>query len=89
MLAQGANQGLEDAAVMTTLVTEINKQNQWDDMAAIETAFGKYEALRRPLMERVQHATLTKLPLSSEQYGQEYAQQVYARNIEEIMQTLL
>ncbi len=88
-MAQGANQGLEDAAVMTTLVTEINKQNQWDDMTAIETAFSKYEALRRPLMERVQQATLTRLPLSSEQYGQEYAQQVYARNIEEIMQTLL
>ncbi|NES05411.1 MAG: FAD-dependent monooxygenase [Okeania sp. SIO2F4] len=88
-MAQGANQGLEDAAVMTTLVTEINKQNQWDDMAAIETAFSKYEALRRPLMERVQYATLTRLPLSSEQYGQEYAQQIYARNFEEIMQTLL
>ncbi|MEM1168462.1 MAG: NAD(P)/FAD-dependent oxidoreductase [Cyanobacteria bacterium P01_H01_bin.35] len=88
-MAQGANQGLEDAAVMTTLVTEISKQNQWDDMVAIETAFSKYEALRRPLMERVQYATLTRLPLSSEDYGQEYAQQVYARNLQEIMQTLL
>ncbi len=88
-MGQGANQGLEDAAVMTTLVTEINKQNQWDDMTAIETAFSKYEALRRPLMERVQYATLTRLPLSSEQYGQEYAQQIYARNFEEIMQALL
>ena len=88
-MAQGANQGLEDAAVMTTLVTEINKQNQWEDLVAIETAFSKYEALRRPLMERVQYATLTRLPLSSEQYGEEYAQKVYARNIDEIMQTLL
>ncbi|WP_246844436.1 NAD(P)/FAD-dependent oxidoreductase [Hydrocoleum sp. CS-953] len=88
-MAQGANQGLEDAAVMTTLVAEIHKQNQWDDMAAIETAFSKYEALRRPLMERVQYATLTRLPLSSGQHRQEYAQQVYTRNIEEIMQTLL
>ncbi len=88
-MGQGANQGLEDAAVITTLVTEINKQNQWDDIAAIETAFSKYEALRRPLMERVQYATLTRLPLSSEQYGEEYAQKVYARNIDEIMQTLL
>ncbi|NEQ35820.1 MAG: FAD-dependent monooxygenase [Okeania sp. SIO3I5] len=88
-MGQGANQGLEDAAVITTLVTEIDKQNKWDDLVAIETAFSKYEGLRRPLMERIQYATLTRLPLSSEQYGQEYAQQVYARNIDQIMQTLL
>ncbi|NES67265.1 MAG: FAD-dependent monooxygenase, partial [Okeania sp. SIO2D1] len=88
-MAQGANQGLEDAAVMATLVAEIGKQNQWDDIAAIEAAFSKYESLRRPVMELVQQATLTREPLSSEEYGQEYAQKVYARNIEEIMQTLL
>ncbi|NEP75902.1 MAG: FAD-dependent monooxygenase [Okeania sp. SIO2G4] len=88
-MAQGANQGLEDAAVMATLVAEIGKQNQWDDIAAIEAAFSKYERLRRPLMELVQQATLTRLPLTSEEYGQEYAQQIYARNIDEIMQTLL
>ena len=88
-MAQGANQGLEDAAVMTRLVAEIGKQNQWDDIVAIETAFSKYEALRRPLMEMVQYATLTRQPLSSEQYREEYAQKVYARNIDEIMQTLL
>ncbi|MEB3339409.1 NAD(P)/FAD-dependent oxidoreductase [Okeania sp.] len=87
-MAQGANQGLEDAAVMTTIVTEINKKNQWDDLVAIERAFSKYEALRRPLMECVQEATLTRKPLSSEQHRQKYAQQVYARNIEEIMQRL-
>ncbi|NEO55159.1 MAG: FAD-dependent monooxygenase [Okeania sp. SIO3B5] len=88
-MAQGANQGLEDAAVMATLVSEIGKQNQWDDIAAIEAAFSKYESLRRPLIELIQQATLTREPLSSEEHRQEYNRQIYARNIEEIMQTLL
>ncbi len=88
-IGQGANQGLEDAAAIATLVGEISKQNQWDDTAAIERAFSKYEALRRPFMESVQQATLTRQPLSSERGLQEYGQQVYGRNIAEIMQTLL
>ena len=56
---------------------------------AIEKAFRKYDALRSQFMERFQQATLTRLPVSSEQHDQEYAQPVYPRNIEEIMQTLL
>jgi len=88
-MAQGANQGLEDAAAIATLVAKIGKQNQWDDRAAIEAAFSKYEGLRRPLMTRIQEATLTREPYSSEQELQEYEGQVYRRNIDEIMQTLL
>ena len=88
-MAQGANQGFEDAAVIATLVAEIGKQNQWDDLVAMETAFNKYEHLRRPLMEYVQRATLTRGPHSSEQQWQEYGKQIYGRNIAEIMQTLL
>ncbi len=88
-MAQGANQGLEDAAAIATLVAEIGKQNQWDDMAAIEAAFSQYEGLRRPFMTHIQQATLTRLPLSSEQESQEYGQAVYSRNLDEIMQALL
>ncbi|MEM1168463.1 MAG: NAD(P)/FAD-dependent oxidoreductase [Cyanobacteria bacterium P01_H01_bin.35] len=88
-IGQGVNQGFEDAAAIATLVAEINQQNQWDDTAAIETAFSKYEALRRPFMESVQQATLTRKPISSERGIEEFAQQVYSRNIAEIMQTLL
>ena len=48
---------------------------------AIEKAFRKYDALRSQIMERFQQATLTRLPVSSEQHDQEYAQPVNPRNI--------
>ena len=34
-IGQGGNQGLEDAAAIATLVAEINKQNQWDDITCL------------------------------------------------------
>ena len=90
-LGQGANQGLEDAAAIATLVAEINKQNQWDDITAIEAAFSKYEALRRPFMTYIQQETLIARYFSSVQAYQKlqkYNQVVFSRNIEEVMQTL-
>ncbi len=88
-IGQGANQGLEDAAAIATLVAEINKQNQWDDMTAIEAAFSKYEALRRPFVTYIQEETLIGKPFSSDEKLQKYNQRVLSRNIGEIMQTLL
>ncbi len=88
-IGQGANQGLEDAAAIATLVAEINKQNQWDDMTAIEAAFNKYEALRRPFVTYIQEETLIGRPFSSDEKLQKYNQKVLSRNIGEIMQTLL
>ena len=88
-LGQGVNQGLEDAAAIATLVNQINKQNQWDDMTAIQLAFSKYEALRRPFMAYIQQETLIGRPFSSYEKLQKYNQVVLSRNIEEVMQTLL
>ena len=88
-IGQGANQGLEDAAAIATLVAEINKQNQWDDITAIEAAFSKYEALRRPFVTYIQQQTLIGRPFSSSEKLQKYHQAVFSRNIEEAMQTLL
>ena len=87
-IGQGGNQGLEDAAAIATLVAEINKQNQWDDITAIEAAFSKYEALRRPFVTYIQQQTLIGRPFSSDEKLQKYNQVVFSRNIEEVMQTL-
>ncbi|MGB3512238.1 MAG: hypothetical protein WBA93_23975 [Microcoleaceae cyanobacterium] len=58
------------------MVAEIGKQNQWDEMIAIGAAFSKYKSLCHLIMECVQQATLTRIPLSSEEMLQEYAQQM-------------
>ncbi|QIR40755.1 FAD-dependent monooxygenase [Tolypothrix sp. PCC 7910] len=87
-MAQGANQGLEDAMVVTTLINNIAKENDWDNKQAIATAFEKYERLRRPFMEYIQAATLTHFPSSSDQQWQEYNQKVYTRNFDQIITEL-
>ncbi|MEH2179218.1 FAD-dependent oxidoreductase [Nostoc sp.] len=88
-MGQGANQGFEDAMVVTTLITNIAKENNWDNKQAIASAFEKYERLRRPFMEYIQEATLTKSSLSSNQVWQEYYQKVYNRNFDQIIAELL
>ncbi|MBD2198494.1 MULTISPECIES: FAD-dependent oxidoreductase [Calothrix] len=88
-MAQGANQGLEDAMVMTTLITNIAQENHWHNQQAIASAFDKYERLRRPFMEYIQQATLTQFPHSSNQAWQEYSNKVYRRNFEQITSELL
>lgn len=88
-MAQGANQGLEDAAAIATLVAKIARTGRWDDPGAIASAFEKYERLRRPFMDYIQRVTLQRSPFSSQQQWQDYSQKVYGRNIEEMMQKLL
>jgi 2-polyprenyl-6-methoxyphenol hydroxylase-like FAD-dependent oxidoreductase len=88
-IAQGANQGLEDALAVTTLIAKIAQENNWDDIQAITQAFEKYEQLRRPLMVRIQQATLKRVSYSSEKERQEYNQQVYCRNFDQVIEALL
>lgn len=87
-MAQGANQGFEDAMIVTTLINQIAKENNWDNKQAIATAFKKYEHLRRPFMEYIQQATLTQFPSSSDEQWQAYSQKVYTRNFDEIITEL-
>jgi len=82
-MAQGANQGFEDAMVVTKLITDIAQENNWDNKQAIASAFEKYERIRRPLMAYIQQATLTQFPNSSNQAWQEYSQKVYTRNFDQ------
>ncbi len=88
-MAQGGNQGLEDALAVTTLIANIAQKNHWDNTQAIAEAFKKYESLRRPLMAYVQQATLTRFPHSSDKEWQEYSQQVYCRNFDHVVEALL
>ena len=88
-MAQGANQGFEDAMIVTTLITNIAKENNWDNKQAIASAFEKYERLRRPFMEYIQEATLTQFSHSSNQAWQEYNQKVYTRNFDQVIAGLL
>ena len=84
-MAQGVNQGLEDAATIVTLITNIIQQHNWDNLPAIQTAFVQYESFRRPLVNMIQQATLTRIPLSSKEKWEQYCQQVYNRNLEELL----
>jgi 2-polyprenyl-6-methoxyphenol hydroxylase-like FAD-dependent oxidoreductase len=88
-MAQGANQGLEDALAVATLIAKIAEGNNWDDKPAIAHSFKKYEQLRRPLMVRVQQATLKRIPYNAEKERQEYNQQLYCRNFDQVIEALL
>jgi 2-polyprenyl-6-methoxyphenol hydroxylase-like FAD-dependent oxidoreductase len=87
-MAQGANQGLEDALAVVTLIAQIAAENNWNNRQAITEAFQKYEQLRRPWMAYVQEATLNRHPYSSEHNWQQYSQQIYGRNVEQVMKEL-
>lgn len=87
--AQGANQGLEDALAIATIIANIALENNWDDLQALARAFEKYERIRRPFVTYIQKATLTGFPHSSNENWQEYHQQVYCRNFDQILEALL
>jgi 2-polyprenyl-6-methoxyphenol hydroxylase-like FAD-dependent oxidoreductase len=78
-VAQGANQGLEDAALISTLITKIVQENCLDDATAIANEFSKYEQIRRPFMEKIQEATMTNNHWSQQQWD-EYCEMVFSRN---------
>jgi 2-polyprenyl-6-methoxyphenol hydroxylase-like FAD-dependent oxidoreductase len=87
-MAQGANQGFEDALAVATLIADIRDKHDWDDTQAINKAFEKYERLRRPFMVRIQKATLEQFNFSKQEQ-EEYEQQVYHRNFDQVLEALL
>jgi 2-polyprenyl-6-methoxyphenol hydroxylase-like FAD-dependent oxidoreductase len=87
-MGQGANQGLEDALSVVTLIADIRDKHHWDDKQAIEKAFEKYDHLRRPFMVGIQKATLERF-LRSQKEWEEYGQQVYLRNFDQVLEALL
>lgn len=82
-MAQGVNQGFEDALTIARLIANIAEKNHWDEAQIIAKAFEEYEHLRRPLMVYIQQATLTRFPHSSDKALQEYNQRVYSRDLDQ------
>ncbi|AOW98948.1 hypothetical protein BJP34_05335 [Moorena producens PAL-8-15-08-1] len=85
-MAQGANQGLEDALVVATFIANIVQKNNLDNIQAIANACLNYESLRRPLMEKIQQATLNRIPYSNKQAWHDYQQLVYCRNFDQLLE---
>ncbi len=76
-MAQGVNQGFEDAATIVPLIADLIQQNALDDSSAITRAFQQYEHQRRPQAILAQAATLAKTTLWSEQERKDYNQAIY------------
>ena len=87
--SQGANQGLEDAAVITNSIANLAAENNLDNTEAMTLAFLKYEKLRRPILVKVQQATLKQHFSFSETEKQKYNREVYSRNLEEAITALV
>jgi 2-polyprenyl-6-methoxyphenol hydroxylase-like FAD-dependent oxidoreductase len=88
-MAEGTNQGFEDAAAVATLVARLAEENNLDDTKAVAEAFEKYERLRRPLIVHIQQATLGRLIYRPEKEWQEYNQRVHGRNFNQVMEALI
>ncbi len=87
--SQGANQGLEDAAVITNSIANLAAENNLNNIEAMTLAFLKYEKLRRPILVKVQQATLKQHFSFSETEKQKYNREVYSRNLEEAITALV
>ena len=86
-VAQGANQGFEDAAIVTTLIKKIIENNTLDNTKSLNEELKKYEDIRRPFMSQIQAATLNNMKWSKKEWDH-YQTTVYGRNIEEICHQL-
>jgi 2-polyprenyl-6-methoxyphenol hydroxylase-like FAD-dependent oxidoreductase len=78
--AQGANQGLEDAAVIGSELAQLIHANQLDNLALIAQKFQQYEQLRRPFMAQIQRATLHNHTWSQAEW-EDYSDRVYGREM--------
>lgn len=57
-MAQGVNQGFEDAAVISTLIAQMISAHGLEQDTMITTTLEKYEHLRQPFVSQVQTATM-------------------------------
>ena len=78
--AQGANQGLEDAAVVGTEIANIIQHHDLDNLEIINQQFNKYELLCRPIVEQVQVATMHNHNWSQEQW-EKYSDATYRHDV--------
>ncbi len=81
-MAQGTNQGFEDAALISTLITKLVQTDCLDDIDTITNEFARYEQVRSPFMETIQAATMENHRWSQQQWDA-YSELVYPRNFGE------
>ena len=81
--AQGANQGFEDAALISTLITKLVHNNALDDEKMIASKFTMYEQIRRPFMSKIQFATMDNHHWSQDEWDN-YGDMVYSRDLEQL-----
>lgn len=67
-MAQGANQGFEDAAVIVTLIAKLIQGNGLDEESEIANIFEKYEQIRRSFAGQVQTATMNSHQWTQQQW---------------------
>jgi 2-polyprenyl-6-methoxyphenol hydroxylase-like FAD-dependent oxidoreductase len=79
-MAQGVNQGFEDAVTIAQLIADLDLPTNWNNETLITEAFRQYDQFRRPIVNRVQDAVLAKTILWSEETWQDYYQTIYGRN---------
>jgi 2-polyprenyl-6-methoxyphenol hydroxylase-like FAD-dependent oxidoreductase len=78
--AQGANQGLTDAAIIGTAIANIINHHDLDKQEMIDRQFSKYEQLRRPVVEKVQEATMHNHNWPQEQWDK-YSDATYLQDV--------
>jgi 2-polyprenyl-6-methoxyphenol hydroxylase-like FAD-dependent oxidoreductase len=81
---QGANQGFEDAAIISTAIADIIKNDALDNLEIITDQFNKYEQLRRPFMKIIQAATMDNHSWSQTEFDN-YSEMVYRRNVKDVV----
>ncbi|MGL5881007.1 MAG: FAD-dependent oxidoreductase [Xenococcaceae cyanobacterium] len=82
--AQGANQGFEDAALISALITKIINNNALDNEKMIVNEFSKYEKIRRPFMMEVQKATMNSQRWLEKDWN-DFADKVYGRDLNQLI----
>ena len=85
--AQGTNQGFEDAAIISRIIAKIVKNKQLDNPPILAEEFAKYEAIRRPLMIKMQTATMKNHSWSTSQW-EDYQNLVYRRDLEKLFNNI-
>jgi 2-polyprenyl-6-methoxyphenol hydroxylase-like FAD-dependent oxidoreductase len=81
--AQGANQGLEDAALIGTAIANIIQHSDLDNLEIINRQFDKYEQLRRPLVQQVQAATMHNHKWSQAKW-EKYGDAIYRHDVKDL-----
>lgn len=84
-MAQGANQGLEDAFILSSLIAHLVNHHHPFNQSKIAEAFEIYESIRRPLMETIQKETLYQNYYDRKHQMKAYQQQVYGRDFNQMI----